>query len=322
MMLKRANPQVARWCTYAIAVILVAALQALLPTHASALENQGSDTGQNAESEIDTSSHKTTILRHLLSDLVYAYEEPSRDADRNIYIDLLMTWIVSDRDYETASAIAENWKCVYADQGYPLYQYGGGDTAVELENAGIPDTKGHAFVVLGNRLQDGEMTDELRGRCDAALAASRSFPNSIIVCTGGATGDNNFEGNTEAALMKTYMVDERGLDEARVLVDESALSTVDNARNVLDMLVDRDIRTMTIVTSTYHQKRAQVVFNAAAVQKGLQLDWTVASVANYCYKGDSSQSDENMGDRIAARQIAQILELPEEEVDLLPPVID
>ena len=139
---------------------------------------------------------------HLLSDLLDAYENNTPSEDEKLIFDLEIIKAVSPRDYAVAKSITEHWAKVYLDHDYKLIMYSGEGTAPELNESGIPDSSAHAFVVLGYELRDGEMTDELKGRCDAAAAAAKEFPNTILVCSGGATGANNPEGHTEAWTMK------------------------------------------------------------------------------------------------------------------------
>ena len=89
-------------------------------------------------------------------------------------------------------------------------------------------------MVLGYELLNGGMTDELKGRCDAAAAAAKTFPASLLVCSGGATGQNNPQRHTEAGLMKDYLVDECGIAAERVFTDERALTTAENIISILD----------------------------------------------------------------------------------------
>ena len=98
-------------------------------------------------------------------------------------------------DDELLATISKTWKEIYLVPDYGILINGVDDPAV-LEFSGK-----HAFVVLGFALADGEMTDELKARCEAAAAAAKAFPDSILVCSGGATGDNNPERHTEAGLM-------------------------------------------------------------------------------------------------------------------------
>ena len=111
----------------------------------------------------------------LFTDMARAAEAPSPEASRRIEAD------VAAMDGPVAAAVAASWVQVYADPDYRLLIYGQDDPR------DIPVRGKHAFVVLGFELEKGEMTDELKGRCDAAAAVAKAFPDSLIVCTGGGT---------------------------------------------------------------------------------------------------------------------------------------
>ena len=117
----------------------------------------------------------------LLLQLVSAYETPSPGDAQAIEATLTDIAAVSAGDHEIARSIVDHWNavCINADDAYPFYVYGGGELAVELERSEIQDSATHAFVVLGFELKDGEMRDELKGRCDAAAAAARSYPRAL-----------------------------------------------------------------------------------------------------------------------------------------------
>ena len=254
----------------------------------------------------------------LLADLVKACETPSTEDDRMIDADLKAIRSVRAEDYETAKAIADHWRSVYLDSDYRLYVHDGGERAGELADAGIPDSAAHAFVVLGYQLSNGEMQPELICRCEAAAAAARSFPNTILVCSGGATGADNPEKHTEAALMKEYLSERCGIDAARIYIDERAMTTEENAINTLEILRERGVRSMTIVTSDYHQRWGQAVYNAAAEICRRQYGFSVRIIGNYCCRIAPSSAAYARGDRIAVMQIAGILELPNEVKKALP----
>jgi len=247
----------------------------------------------------------------LLEDLAAAYEEPSEQARLRIDADLSAIRDVSEADHAVASAIASNWADVYLDD-YPLFMHAGGERAVELEAADLPFSDAHAIVVLGYALKDGEMTGELMGRCDAAAALARSLPGAILVCSGGATGENNPFNHTEAGLMRDYLVAQCGIGADRICVDERAMTTVDNAVNTFAILRDRGIRTMTIVTSSYHQRWGQVIYNAVGLMECRKTGYAVESVGNYCYETEPSSEVFRRDDRIAARQLARVLNLQSE----------
>ena len=154
---------------------------------------------------------------------------------------------------ELLATISKVWKETYLVPDYRILINGVDDPAV-LEFSGK-----HAFVVLGFALVDGEMADELKARCEAAAAAAKAFPDSILVCSGGATGKNNPEGHTEAGLMKAYLTEQCGIAADRIFTDEQAMDTVGNAMNTFEILKEQGIKEITLVTSDYHQRRANIL---------------------------------------------------------------
>lgn len=228
----------------------------------------------------------------LLNDLLSAY-----DSARKVETD------VAALDDDVAQAVAEHWRRVYLDPDYRLYVYGQDDPAE------LPVSGAHAFVVLGYELLNGEMTEELMGRCDAAAAAAEAFPDSIIVCSGGATGPNNPEKHTEAGLMKDYLA-ARGIAPERVFTDEKAMSTSENAINTLAILRGQGIETMTLVTSTYHQRWGQVLYNALAAQYRRDYGYSAEIVGNFCFDIAPSNPLFAMDAQIALMQLGRILQIP------------
>lgn len=185
-------------------------------------------------------------------------------------------------DYDIACAIVDHWNATVADRYYRMFAYKGQDRAYALERSGLDFGGKHAFVVLGFQLQDGEMQEELIGRCDAAVAAARSYPDAVIITTGGATGPNNEQGHTEAGLMKEYMV-RQGIDPGRIYTETEAMNTLDNAVNTFRILRDLQIDTITIVTSNYHQRWGQILFNAMAAVYEKDTGYRIRIVGNFNY---------------------------------------
>ena len=247
----------------------------------------------------------------LLTDLVSAYEAPSEQDGQTLTADLEAIRSVSRTDYETAKAIADHWQAVYLDPDYRLFLYSGDDPVATTDDAGIPNSRSHAIVVLGFALSDGQMQPELTGRCDAAAALAKAVPEAILVCSGGATGGNNPEGHTEAGLMKAYLSECCGIEASRIYTDEKAMTTAENAANTLEILKANKIRTMTIVTSAYHQRWGQTLYNLYAELYRQQHNYSVRIVGNYCYDIDPSSSSYVRDDRIAVQQMAGILKLPQ-----------
>ena len=260
-------------------------------------------------------------LCQLLEDLLTAHEQPRTEDDERIEADLSAIETVSAADYSVARSIAGHWRQVYLDPNYALLCHeDGNDLAPELSDAGIPDERTHAFVVLGYELLDGEMTDELKGRCEAAAAAARSFPQTILVCSGGATGPNNPDRHTEAGLMKQYLVEVCGIDEGRIFTDERALTTAENAVNTFAILKAQGIESMTIVTSSYHQRWGQALYNALAAIYEQQQGYHARLIGNYCFRIGPSVDAFLHDDWFAIYQLGEILGLPRAQMARLPNV--
>ena len=186
-------------------------------------------------------------------------------------------------DGDVAQAIVEHWFANVLDEGYRMYVHHGEEKAGALEESGLPIGEKHAFVVLGFRLENGGMAEELVGRCDAAAAAARSFPDAILVCTGGVTGTGNPEGHSEAGEMKKYLAETCGIDPDRIFTDEEAMTTAENAVNSVRILQEQGVDTYTIVTSDYHQLWSQVLFNAVAAMSEKETGHPLRLVGNYNY---------------------------------------
>ena len=249
-------------------------------------------------------------FRALLEDLRSVGNEEGRAA---VQADLDAIRAVSEADYEIARRIADHWQAVCANPDYPLCIHDGGQRATALEQIGLTDGDAHAFVVLGYELVNGGMTEELKGRCEAAAAAARSFPGAILVCSGGPTGENNPDRHTEAGLMRDYLVNVCGIDAGRVFIDERAMTTVENAVNSLEILRAQGIETMTIITSDYHQRRGQAIYNAMSALYARDYGYAPAIVGNYCYGTDADEAVFQNDVLIATRQLGQLLNLPREK---------
>ena len=218
-----------------------------------------------------------------LLDLLGELTEPDSAAMTGVEETLeQIRWTNAD-DYTVASAITSHWYWTVTDKSYRMYTWKGEQKADVLLDVDPEFGKHHAFVVLGYELQGGEMRDELKGRCEAAAAAARAFPDTILLCTGGATGSDNPYGHTEAGEMKKYLTGTCGIDAERIFTETDAMSTADNAVYSMRILTEQGIDTMTIVTSDYHQIWGQILFNAAAAMEAAQAGRMIRIVGNYSY---------------------------------------
>ena len=273
--------------------------------------------GLSASAEIYHISEENELnFGRLLINLLRAYETPSEGDQEAIdgVLDAIGAMSASDR--EVADSIAEQWMSVYANPDYPMHIYDGGQTATALEGTDIPDSPTHAFVVLGFELKDGEMQDELKGRCDAAGAAARTFPNALLICSGGATGHNNKSGHTEAGLMKAYLTEKWGIDPSRVMIDERARTTLENAENTFAMMREAGVETYTIVTSTYHQRWGQAVYNCMAAFYNQAYGYNPRLIENYSFEIEPIERY-SKPQNFAIQQLCVMLDLPEEVVEAM-----
>ena len=167
-------------------------------------------------------------FRILVDHLLQAWEQPEPDDGEQIRRDLEVLRGIRESDYAIALSVAAHWEKVYL-RPYDLILAGKEGAVEQLWQAGVRNSRRHAFVVLGYALRAGEMTDELKGRCRAAAAAAQAFPETILVCSGGATGGNNPKKHTEAGMMREYLITQFGIAPERIYIDEQAMTTAENA---------------------------------------------------------------------------------------------
>ena len=250
-----------------LALALTLALPALpvFAEEAAGTAPQAADTVTETREEIQAGPKEGAAdWRTLISDLTGAWKSLNQ-IDRD----------AQALNSEIARSVAEEWKQLFLYPGFRFYLHGTDDPAA------LPIQGRHAFVVLGFELQNGEMTDELKARCDAAAAAAKAFPASILICSGGATGSNNPQGHTEAGLMKAYLSQVCGIGEERIFTEEKAVSTAENALNTFELLRARGIEEITLVTSSYHQRRAQMLYAAVAAFYRHTEGYAVTLAGNY-----------------------------------------
>ena len=271
--------------------------------------------GALAQSAPTRTEAQCEALIELLYDLVIAYEAPSDADGARIDADLeLISQFCDAADATAAASIADHWRRVYLNPDHRLYLWPDKEDWDAFKACGIENSRSHAFVVLGYQLENGEMTHELKGRCETAAAAALAFPNAILICSGGATGENNPDGHTEAGLMRDYLVNVCGVDPSRIFTDERAMTTAENAINTFAIMQEQGVSTMTIITSVYHQRWGEALYNALATIYAQESGYKASIVGNYCYNIEPSVEAYHHDDRIAALQLGQILGLSQEEL--------
>ena len=109
-----------------------------------------------------------------------------------------------------------------------------------------------AIVILGYGLNpDGTMRTILRRRVLTGLVVAQFFPQSPVIVTGG----NPQNGRTEAGQMAA-MLQLLGFPANRIIVEDKANSTVQNAAFSVPLAKQAGTSGIILVTSTTHQGRA------------------------------------------------------------------
>ncbi|WP_396834213.1 YdcF family protein [Mycobacterium sp. ITM-2016-00316] len=109
-----------------------------------------------------------------------------------------------------------------------------------------------AIVILGYGLTpDGWMRPILYTRVLTGLAVAQAFPQSPIIVTGG----NPKNGRTEAGEMRN-LLRLLGFPANRIIVEDKANSTVQNAQFSVPLAEKADTTGIILVTSSTHQGRA------------------------------------------------------------------
>jgi uncharacterized SAM-binding protein YcdF (DUF218 family) len=118
--------------------------------------------------------------------------------------------------------------------------------------AAAKDFSKPAIVILGYGLNpNGTMRTILRRRVLTGLAVAQFFPQSPIIVTGG----NPQNGKTEAEQMRN-MLQLLGFAPDRIIVEDKASSTVQNAQFSVPLAKQAGTSGIILVTSTTHQGRA------------------------------------------------------------------
>lgn len=194
--------------------------------------------------------------------------------EKNIHEILFCIQKLDKKRYERNKRIIDFWH--YLDNYMVVYE----NTAPD----DLP-TKNHAFIVLGHKLNDnGTLSDEGKGRCDIAYKSAIKYPNSMIYVTGGGTSKYN-QSLTEGGQMYQYLVNVKNLNPKRIITEIRAKDTVENTKNTFKILKEGNIKSITIITSEYHVKRATLLFYA----ESLLSDYPISIIKNVGYHSGKTE---------------------------------
>ncbi len=121
-----------------------------------------------------------------------------------------------------------------------------------------------ALIVLGAAVHGDRVTWVLSNRLDTAAEYLEAHPDTVCIVSGGQ-GDG--ESVTEASAMQKYLVERKGIDPGRILVEDQATSTLENFRFSKKMIDEAlgENASIAFVTTDFHVFRAGRVAKKAGI---------------------------------------------------------
>jgi uncharacterized SAM-binding protein YcdF (DUF218 family) len=112
-----------------------------------------------------------------------------------------------------------------------------------------------AIVVMGAAQYDGEPSPQLAARLDHVAELWPQGFAPLVVVTGGNRPGDRF---TEAEASAAYLV-ERGVPDASILREDEGTTSYESLRGVADLLGERGLDDVLIVTDPYHALRSRLI---------------------------------------------------------------
>ncbi|MGF1682215.1 YdcF family protein [Photobacterium minamisatsumaniensis] len=120
----------------------------------------------------------------------------------------------------------------------------------------------HAIVTLGYKLNgDGTIAKPLALRLEATRSLALLSPNSLIIVTGGV----KTAGKTEAEQMEQWLIN-HGIAGERIIKEDQAANTIENAHYSLNLLHKHQIKHATLISASIHVHRSQILFEVIQSQ--------------------------------------------------------
>jgi uncharacterized SAM-binding protein YcdF (DUF218 family) len=118
-----------------------------------------------------------------------------------------------------------------------------------------------AIVVMGAAQYDGEPSPQLAARLDHVVELWPQGVAPLVVVTGGNQPGDRF---TEAESSANYLV-ERGVPADAIVQEGAGQSTYESLRATADLLRDRGVERVLIVTDPYHSLRSRLTAEDAGL---------------------------------------------------------
>lgn len=134
--------------------------------------------------------------------------------------------------------------------------------------------KSDLIIVLGHRLNpDGSPSFSLRTRMKAALNLKNSLKKPIFILSGKGV----INGLTEAEVMSEWL-QKKGVSKDQIICEDKSMNTIENAKFTKKIIDGLSFNSISLLTSSYHIKRANRIFLAAF---GKELSFTPYSAEKF-----------------------------------------
>ena len=115
-----------------------------------------------------------------------------------------------------------------------------------------------AIVVLGVAQYDGRPSPQLQARLDHALTLLQEGAAPLVITTGGNQPGDRF---TEAEASANYLINGLGIEyqAVEILQENTGSTTRESLIGVRDIMKDRGLHSVLIVTDPYHSLRSRLI---------------------------------------------------------------
>ncbi len=141
------------------------------------------------------------------------------------------------------------------------------------------------FLAVSDNIGDADAIVVLSGessgsREETGVRLYREGCANLIIMSGGLVGWRT----THASIMKEHAV-YMGVPEENVVVEGRSETTYQNAVHTREIVKERGIHSILIVTSSYHMKRSLYIFRKVFRGTGVELYWCSSGVPYFTPSG-------------------------------------
>ena len=112
------------------------------------------------------------------------------------------------------------------------------------------------YVILGRKCKNDIIHPILKKRLDTFIKIYKK--GDSVILSGGKTPKNK---HTEAYLMSKYIRKYINISKKNIITENKSLDTIDNICFTLKKINKNNIKSVTLITSSWHMKRVKLIVN-------------------------------------------------------------